>query len=136
MRGTPAVSATASMNFSDAWVRSCCLVTLIGPPLPRSALAPPSQSSIRLKLGSTSANDQPLHPAARLRDPAPPRGRLRNGVEPPVKPLLQGRHVVEDRDHPRLAHQPGPIRAAGLEQDDAGARLGQAFGEHTAGAAG
>ena len=52
------------MNACDAGVRSRCLVTRIGPPPPRSALAPPSQSSIRLKLGSTSANDQPLHPAA------------------------------------------------------------------------
>jgi len=52
------------MNFSDASVRSRCLVTLIGPPLPRSSLAPSSQSSIRRKLGSTSRYDQPLHPAA------------------------------------------------------------------------
>ncbi len=52
------------MNFSDAGVRSCCQVTFIGPPPPRSSLAPPSQSSIRLKLGSTSWKDQPLHPAA------------------------------------------------------------------------
>ena len=43
------------MNASDAGVRSFCLVTLTGPPAPRSAVAPSSQSSMRLKLGSTSA---------------------------------------------------------------------------------
>jgi hypothetical protein len=61
---TPAASAIASMNFCDAPVRSFCRVTLIGPPAPRSSLSPPSQSSSRLKLGSTSLNDQPLQPAA------------------------------------------------------------------------
>ena len=52
------------MKAAEAGVRSFCLVTLTGPPEPRSALAPSSQSSRRLKLGSTSAKPQPAHPAA------------------------------------------------------------------------
>ena len=41
------------MKACEAGVRSFCLVTFTGPPAPRSAVAPSSQSSIRLKLDST-----------------------------------------------------------------------------------
>ena len=63
------------------------------------------------------------------------RAGLRGGVVPPVQPLLQGRHVVEDGDHPGLAHQPGAVRAARLQQDDRRTGLGQAPGQHASGAA-
>ena len=43
------------MNACPAGVRSLCRVTWIGPPAPRKSLAPSSQFSIRLKLGSTSS---------------------------------------------------------------------------------
>ncbi len=75
------------------------------------------------------------HPAAGLRDRAAERAGLRGGVVPPVQALLQGRDVVEDGDHAGLADQPGTVRAARLQQDDRGARLGQAPGQHAPGAA-
>jgi hypothetical protein len=52
------------MNAWEAGVMSFCFVTLTGPPAPRRSLAPPSQSSIILKLGSTSSQPQPGHPSA------------------------------------------------------------------------
>ena len=76
------------------------------------------------------------HPAPRLRDPAAERAGLRGGVVPPVQSLLQRGHVMEDGDHARLAHQPGAVRAARLQEDDAGAGLGQAPGQDAARAAG
>jgi len=53
-----------------------------------------------------------------------------------VQALPERGHVVEDGDHAGLADQPGAVRAARLQQDDAGARFGEPPGQDAAGAAG
>ena len=64
LRFTPAVSAIASRNASDAGVRSRRRVTQKGPPAPRRPVSPSSRLSIRLKLGRTSSWPQPAQPSA------------------------------------------------------------------------
>src|ERR1017187_3138689 len=75
-------------------------------------------------------------PATGLRDLPAQCARLRGSVVTPVQALLQRGDIVEDGDHPRLPHQPREVRPAGLQQDDAGTRLGETFRQHASGAAG
>src|SRR5581483_7948240 len=105
---------------------------------PRTAVGGPVVVVLRVAADEQQAVDRAgaaEHPAARLRDLAVQRMLLRNGVIAPVQALLQLRDVVADRDHAGLAHQHRAVRAAGLEQDHARTRLGQALGQHAAGAA-
>ena len=64
MTGTPAAALIAAVNNCDASVTFLTRVTWMGPPAPRTSLAPPSQFSIFLYAGRTSSQPQPLQPSS------------------------------------------------------------------------